>query len=477
MKQGPETFAENVRAALLDSHLQSAVKNFTSKFVARRNAATAELSYWEQLRSRAHAIKKQTIDHLDTYLEQFSTHAAETGAHVYWAQTAADACGYIVELAHARGLRRVVKSKSMATEEIGLNHALEVGQIEVVETDLGEYIVQLLNETPSHILAPAIHRTRSDVARLFADKLGIEYTEEVEVLTAAARTALRDKFLKADMGVTGANFGIAETGSVVVVENEGNGRMATSLPRIHVVLIGIEKLIPRLEDLDLFLTVLTRSATGQKISTYVSVISGVKKSEWDEGPEELHIVVLDNGRTRILKDPVQRQSLYCIRCGACLNVCPVYQQIGGHAYGWVYPGPIGALITPQLLGVDRARDLPFASSLCGACKDVCPVKINIPDLLLDARHKVKSHTASAACSPFLERAAMGIFSLVMRRTVLYRLSGRIGRMLQRGSVDGGFLKGIALRAIAPWTRTRDFPALAPRCFRELWRDELEGWGE
>ncbi len=293
-----------------------------------------------------------------------------------------------VDLAQQQGARNVVKSKSMVTEEIHLNDALQASGMEVIETDLGEYIIQLAGEAPSHIIAPAIHKTKGQIAELFTAKLGIEPTDDVDTLTSVARNVLRQRFADADIGISGVNFAVAETGTILILENEGNVRLTTSLPKVHIALMGIEKILPRFADLDVFLKLLPRSGTGQQLTTYQSLITGTKRRAEDEGPEQLHIVLLDNGRSRMLAHPTTRQALACIRCGACLNACPVYQQIGGHAYGSVYPGPIGAVITPQLIGLGKAAQLPYASSLCGACREVCPVKIDIPELLLHLRAEI-----------------------------------------------------------------------------------------
>lgn len=464
------SFSQQARLALQNAQLQQGLKSVTARFVSAQRQAAAETPGWEDLRSRAHAIKKETIQRLDTYLEQFAGQVVANGGRVHWASDAGEACRYVSQLARQRRVRLVVKSKSMVTEEIGLREFLEAEEIEVIETDLGEFIVQLAGEQPSHLLAPAIHKTRDDVAQLFADKLGIEPTQELEGLTAAARLALRDKFLRADLGVSGVNFGIAETGTIVIVENEGNARLTTSLPRIHVAIMGIEKVIPRMDDLAVFMKLLPRSATGQKISSYVSLITGIKKLPSQEGPEEFHLVLLDNGRTRILADPVQRESLYCLRCGACLNVCPVYQKVGGHAYGWIYQGPIGALLTPQLLGLRQARELPFASTLCGACREVCPVKINFPALLLDLRSKANQWANRQSVSLSVREAlAMKGFTFVMRHRWLYQLCAQVARTIQRPFVRDGYLAVRRIPGLARWMQSREFPALAPRSFRDHWR--------
>ena len=309
------------------------------------------------------------------------------GARSYGPAPLQEASDYVVSLAREKGVRTVVKGKSMATEEIDLNHKLAGVGVDAIETDLGEYMIQLAGETPFHIIAPAIHKTRQDFGQLFSEHLSIPYEEDPQRLTQIARHALREKFSHADMGITGANFGIAETGTIVLVENEGNQRLSTALPPIHVSIMGMEKVIPTLQDLSVFLALLPRSATGQKASSYVSMITGPRGPGEVDGSEEFHMVILDNGRSRILADETMRESLYCIRCAACLNICPVYNSVGGHAYGWVYSGPIGSIITPELVGVGEAKDLPAASTLCAACRDVCPIKIDIPHMLLKLRHK------------------------------------------------------------------------------------------
>src|SRR5215217_3708128 len=413
-----ETFKENARAALADVQLRGALKNATSLFGARRKEAAASLPNWEDLRSQARAIKDEVLSHLDRYLEEFVHNAENRGAKIHWARDAAEANTIICGLAKERNARIVVKSKSMTTEETHLNDALEAAGMQVIETDLGEYIIQLAHEPPSHIIAPAIHKTRQQIGELFTAELGMPPTDNVDQMTSTARAKLRDRFAAADVGISGVNFAVAETGTIVIVENEGNIRLTTSVPRLHIALMGIEKVIPRFAELDVFLKLLPRSGTGQRLTTYQSFITGIKRHSTDEGPEELHIVLLDNGRSRILAHPVTRQSLACIRCGACLNACPVYQQVGGHAYGSVYQGPIGAVITPQLTGLGKTAQLPYASSLCGACREVCPVKIDIPELLLHLRAEIVEGTKAGTADqkgPFkrrvLERLAFRLYTL------------------------------------------------------------------
>lgn len=479
-----ETFDANARAALNDTQLRGALRKATSLFGQKRLEAAQSLDNWEELRTQAREIKDETLLHLDRYLEEFEMNAERAGAKIHWARDAAEANGIVSTLARERNARLIVKSKSMATEEIHLNAALEAEGIEALETDLGEYIIQLAGETPSHIIAPAIHKTKGQIAELFTDKLGIEPTDDVEQLTRTARRVLRDKFAAADIGISGVNFGVAETGTILILENEGNIRLTTSLPPTHIAVMGIEKLIPRFADLEVFLKLLPRSGTGQRLTTYQSLITGTKRRADDEGPDELHIILLDNGRSRMLAHPVTRQSLACIRCGACLNACPVYQQVGGHAYGSVYSGPIGAVITPQLSGLARAAQLPYASSLCGACRDVCPVKIDIPELLLHLRSKITEPAAEDVESESVkrkwpERISFRVWAATMTRPWLYELSCTIFRVLQRFLVRDGRISKVGglMTTMAPplaaWTSARDLRPLEKQSFREQWRERLK----
>src|SRR5215831_11050311 len=478
-----ETFDANARAALADTQLRGALRNATSLFGKRRLAAARSLANWEDLRTEARRIKDETLLHLDKYLEEFSANAAGAGAEIHWARDAAEANQIVKELARKHGAKLVVKSKSMTTEEIHLNAALEAVGVEALETDLGEYIIQLAGETPSHIIAPAIHKTRYQIADLFVEKLGIAPTDDITTLTITARRVLREKFAAADMGISGVNFGVAETGTILILENEGNIRLTTSLPKTHIAVMGIEKVIPRFADLEVFLKLLPRSGTGQHLSAYQSLITGTKRAAGLEGPEELHIVLLDNGRSRMLASPTTRQSLACIRCGACLNACPVYQQIGGHAYGSVYPGPIGAIITPQLIGLKKAAQLPYASSLCGACREVCPVKIDIPELLLHLRAEI--HEPSGAGTQQSEPVAQNraewlafkVWAAVMTRPRLFELSGRVARLFQQFVVRnnrigkvGGFVGSVA-PPLAAWTEARDLRPIEAKSFRAQWREQ------
>jgi L-lactate dehydrogenase complex protein LldF len=488
-------FVERYQRALHDQQLQQALSNVVAKTRVARSLAMASASDdWEHLRQRAREIKEHTIDNLDYYLEQFSANVERQGGKICWANNAAEANLYITNLARERGARLAVKGKSMMSEEIELNHALKSAGIEALETDLGEFIVQLAGERPSHINMPAIHKTRSDIADLFTEKLKIKRTEDIPQLAGQARRLLRKRFAEAQIGITGINFAVAETGTIVLVENEGNIRMTTSLPRLHIAIMGIEKLIPTLADLNIFMQLLSLSASGQKMCSYVSLLTGVKRLAKEEGPEEFHIVILDNGRSEMLADQHLRESLYCIRCGACLNSCPVYQKIGGHAYGWVYPGPIGAVLTPQLIGREKAADLPFASSLCGACHEVCPVKINIPKMLLHLRSQIKEGVANAdipdrpahnrgisnaelsgiarlrqGMRNAAEHGAFRVWAMTMKSDRAYE---RAARLLRLAQTLFGYTKRKAPRGlpVPGWSRTRDFPLFAQRSFREQWAE-------
>ncbi|HEX8560553.1 MAG TPA: LutB/LldF family L-lactate oxidation iron-sulfur protein [Pyrinomonadaceae bacterium] len=487
----PENFTQRTRRALSDGQLQRALATATARHHESRSRSLPLLgSEWERLRERAREVKNHTLAHLDYYLAQFAANVERAGGRVFWAADAAAANRYVVEVARRRGARLAVKSKSMMTEEVELNRALELAGVLAVETDLGEYIVQLAGERPSHITAPAIHKSRHEIAKLFSEKLGAECGPETERITALARRVLRERFARADLGVTGVNFAVAETGTIALIENEGNIRLSTSLPRVHVALMGIEKVVPRMEDLEVFLKVLPLGASGQKITSYVSLLTGLKHSPQDEGPEEFHVVIIDNGRTRALANAELRESLNCIRCGACLNACPVYQKIGGHAYGWIYPGPIGAVLTPQLTGRRQSADLPFASTLCGACRDACPVKIDLPRMLLHLRHEIKeggpddargapavgapAHTQAsggglgARAAAALEGLAFRLWAGAMKNASRYRRVSRAARWAQK--IFGRLGGGTGALPVPPWTRRRDLKPLPPRTFREQWEE-------
>ena len=462
---------ELARQVLEDAHLTEAYRSSTLRLYDHRLHAIGEVPGFEKLRDRARALKREVITNLDYYLDQFATNVERQGGHVHWAAGAREACSIVVELARRAGAREVVKGKSMVGEEIDLNEALEAAGIQALESDLGEFIVQLAHERPAHIVAPAIHKTRGDVADLFEREVDPKRAEEPEELTAVARRALRATFARAGLGLSGANFAVAETGSVVVIENEGNIRFSSTAPPVHVALVGVEKLIPRLQDLAVFLRLLARSGTGQKLTAYTSILTGPRRPG-EDGPDEMHVVLLDNGRVRALEDEKMREALYCIRCGACLNACPVYRKIGGHAYGWVYGGPIGALITPEIVGLENARELPFASSLCGACREVCPVRINIPDLLLHLRAQAQETTEAPvpADSVVSERTSMRLWSWLMTSPRRYAWSARLARWGQTLFTRQGWIDGFPAFPFSSWTQGRDLPALAPKSFHDRWRE-------
>ncbi len=456
---------ERASQALGDRFLHEALDIATTKFITLRREAFDDFPDGERLRDRARAIKEATLQRLDTYLETLVDNIERLGGHVHFAATAEEAREIVLGIARRTGARMAVKSKSMATEEIHLNDALQAIGVTPVETDLGEYIIQLAHERPSHIIAPAIHKTKGQVAELFSRELrrpGLP--ADPEVLTKVAREELREKFLQADLGITGANFAVAETGTVVLVTNEGNGRMATSLPRVHVAVMGVEKVIPSMTDLAVFLSILAKSATGQKLSVYTTLVQGPRRPGELEGPDEFHLVLLDNGRIAQIAGTL-REALYCLRCGACLNVCPVYRQIGGHAYGYTYPGPIGILLTAMLNGPASVGDLAHASSLCGACADACPVRIDIPRMLVELRREVNERRIA----PWSERVVFKMLARVLGSSMLYRGAARIGRAAQRPFVRDGRIRALPL-FFGQWTRTRDLPAVAARTFQERWRE-------
>ncbi len=450
---------ERARAALAQPHLRRNLRRATDRFMEARASAFAQLADPDGLRATARALRARTVARLPELLEQFAERLLARGAHVHWAADAASARHYIGEVARRHGVRKAVKSKSMASEEIGLNRYLEELGIQVVETDLGEWIVQLAGETPSHILVPAIHKDRRQIAALFGQVAGSRVPEEPAALAAFARACLRDEFLQADMGISGVNFGVAASGSLVLVTNEGNGRMVTSLPRVHVALMGMERLVADLAELDVLLALLARSATGQALSAYTSIITGPRRPGEADGPEELHVVILDNGRSALLGSDLQ-EALHCIRCGACLNVCPVYRQIGGHAYGWVYSGPIGAVLTPALLPSAAARELPLASSLCGACWQACPVGIPLHDLLLRLRRRRPP-------AGMAERLAWRVWVALWGSPRLYRWSlGVVAALAPLTRWQGLSRLPLASR----WARGRALPRVPSQGFRHWWRE-------
>jgi L-lactate dehydrogenase complex protein LldF len=464
---GATSFPRAAHVELGKEQLRANLRRATHTIRDKRARVIAEVPDWEELREAGRAVKADVMARLPELLEQFEAAATRAGAVVHWARDAGEACAVVTEVVHAAGATEVVKVKSMATQEIDLNDALRHAGIEAVETDLAELIVQLNDDTPSHILVPAIHYNRTEIRDIFRARMaGADpaLTDEPRVLAEAARAHLRRKFLSSTVAVSGANFAVAETGTLVVLESEGNGRMCLTLPQTLISVVGIEKIVPTFADLAVFLQLLPRSSTGERMNPYTSTWTGVTPGD---GPSDVHIVLLDNGRTATLADEVGRQALHCIRCSACLNVCPVYERVGGHAYGSVYPGPIGAILSPQLTGISANRSLPFASTLCGACYDVCPVKIDIPEVLVHLR---QSSVDSKRGRPSAERTAMRALSWVMRDRRRY---ARALRAARAGSAPvAGLLRRRSLRHLpwpmSAWTASRDAPLPAKQTFREWW---------
>ncbi len=457
-------FKANASAKLADPALQHNLKKAKSKFVDMRAASLHELDDFEATRRAARDVRNRVLQDLDLWLERFEQVATARGATVLWAKDGDEICRHIAAIAKRHGVTKAVKSKSMLSEEAGLNQALAASGVQPVETDLGEYILQINdNEAPSHIIAPVLHKNVDEVADLFAKTHGTARKTDIPALTREARKVLRSHFLDADMGISGGNFLIAETGSVALVTNEGNGRMVTTLPRVHVVVTGIEKVIPALEDLALMMRLLPRSATGQSISNYVSVLTGVKRPDESDGPEHLYYVLVDNGRADVVGSEFQ-DMLRCIRCGACMNHCPVYQTIGGHAYGWVYPGPMGSVLTPLFTGLENALDLPQAATLCNQCGVVCPVMIPLPELL----RKLREKQVEKNLRPLMERLALKAWAWTANHPWLYDFGTRIAVRYLKWLAGGS--DRIRILAAAPeWTLGRDFPAPQGRTFRELYR--------
>lgn len=456
-------FKRKATENLQNEKLQHALKKMQSKFVDKRAEALTELPNFTEIRDAATDIRERVIRNLDGYLLRFEQEASARGAAVHWAEDIEDANRIVMEIAQRHGVRKVVKSKSMVTEECSLNDYLASVGVEVLETDLGEYILQLAHEPPSHIVAPVVHKSKEEIADLFEEKHRRPRNTQIAEMCREAREVLRPGFLSADMGISGANFIIAESGSVLIVTNEGNGRLTTTLPRVHVAITGIEKVVPTLEDASTLLRLLPRSATGQPITNYVSVLTGARGKDESDGPAHFHIILLDNGRSRLLGTELQPM-LRCIRCGACMNHCPVYQNIGGHAYGWVYPGPMGSVLTPSFVGLENAIDLPNASTFCGECAVVCPVKIPLPDLMRHLRHQqVERHLR-----PWTERAALRLWSWTARHPAVYALFTRVAVRLLAWL--GGKNKRLRhLPGASGWTRGRDMPAPSGRTFRELYQ--------
>ncbi len=458
-----EQFKKVASQKLADPKLQAALAHAKGRFVVARAKAIRELDNFEDIRQAAAEVRDHCLANLDHYLEEWERKATAAGTTVHWVESAEEMNRLVLDIARSNSVRKVIKSKSMLGEETGMNEYLERGGVEVRETDLGEYIIQQANEHPSHIIAPATHKSKDDIAALFADKHQRPRLDDITQLTHEAREILRPHFLDADMGITGANFLVAETGSTMIVTNEGNGRMTTTMPRVHVAIASIEKCIPTLEDLSLLMRLLARSATGQSISNYLSITTGPKRKGDHDGPEQFHVIIVDIGRTRVLGSDL-RAALRCIRCGACMNHCPVYQNIGGHAYGWVYPGPIGSVLTPAYVGLEKAIDLPNAATFCNQCGVACPVKIPLPDLM----RKLREKQTELKLSPVGQRTGLRVWAWLASRPALYALATRLAARM--GKLAGGkqrLLHRLPL-AGAEWTRGRDLPAPRGRTFREIY---------
>jgi L-lactate dehydrogenase complex protein LldF len=458
-----EPFPRAAREALRNRELRLNLLHATTTIRVKRTLAVSELADWEELRDAGAAIKGSALVLLDRLLVELEAAVTRRGGGVHWARDAAEANDLVCSLVRAEGVDEVVKVKSLTTDEIRLNEALEAAGIHALETDLAELIVQLAGERPSHLLVPAIHKNRTEIRDLLSDRLGIENLgDDPRDLTVAARSFLREAFLRSRVAVSGANFACADTGSVVVVESEGNGRMCTTLPEVLVTVMGVEKVVPSFLDLEVMLQLLPRSSTGERMNPYTSIWTGVHPGD---GPKAFHLVLLDNGRTRALADGTGRDALRCIRCSACINVCPVYRQTGGHAYHTPYAGPIGAILEPQLVGErGAAASLPFASTLCGACADVCPVRIDIPALLVHERAKVVSHER-----PGLEAATLKLLGRVFRSRRGYERAQGIARFLQRPLAYGGWIRRFPPGPLRAWGRSRDLPAVPRQTFREWWQ--------
>lgn len=468
------TFEESAKNYLSNTQLRKNMGHATHTIREKRKLAVEEMPDWEALREAGNQLKKRVTRHLDTYLLQLEESVQKAGGHVHWAKDGEEANRIVLDLVKQKGVKEVVKVKSITTDEISLNKALQKEGIQALETDLAELIVQLAEDEPSHILVPAIHKNRAEIRELFRKKLDREkLSDRPEDLAEAARLYLRKKFLNARVGISGANFGVAETGTIAVVESEGNGRMCTTLPDTLITVMGIEKIIPTWRDFEVFMQLLPRSATAERMNPYNSFWTGVTEGD---GPQEFHLVLLDNGRTNVLKDEVGRQTLNCIRCSACLNVCPVYERTGGHAYHSVYPGPIGAILTPQLKGLDNksAASLPYASSLCGACYDVCPVKINIPEVLLHLRGKIIDHKREGGFKEKSdpERIGMKLMARMFRSRSRYERGQKLARTGQKLFTNDGTISRLPGK-LSGWTAMRDLKPIPDQTFREWWRQRDE----
>lgn len=451
-------------------NISSSVRTAANLVMKKREDRIQEIDNWEELRRIASDIKLHTLENLDFYLNVFEEKAQENGINLHWAENSEEACKKVLEISKNHNVRKAVKVKSMVTEEIGLNKVLEKAGIDIIETDLGEFIIQLAGTGPSHIIVPAIHLKKEQIAELFKQKLGIDSQPNAPDLTEIARAQLRKQFLQADLGISGANFLIAETGTIVIVSNEGNGRFCTSLPNLHVAVVGIDKVIPNWESASLFLKMLTRSATGQKITTYVSFISGHNTINSDYGPKEIHLILLDNNRSKILADPIGRETLKCIRCGCCLNACPIYKNVGGFAYGWFIPGPIGAIFTPQILNLKSAAELPFASSLCGECNDVCPVRVPFTRILLHLRKRiVEGDDKNSSILNSFQKIFIYGTQKILTTSWLYKSLTNLIRFFGYLFTKDGWIDKTPI-IFNRWTKVRPFPEINNQ-FRKWWNSK------
>ncbi len=466
----PKGYVAAASTALHDTRLRSALRMIQDR-IGKGTMATWQAMPDQSLRHDAKAARLRTLDNLDIVLERLASAIRERGGHVFFAADAEEARNYCLQVAQRNNVRSVVKGKSMTSSEIGVDALLHANGIEVTETDLGEYILQLADDIPSHIIAPCIHMDRKQIAELFTRTLGIEYTEDPPTLTRAARKALREKLLNADMGITGCNLACAETGHIALVSNEGNIRMSTTMPRVHVSLMGMERVTATLREHDMLLRLLTRGAAVQNISTYVSFVGGPRQPGETDGPEEFHLVIIDNGRSRILADPRYREVLSCIRCGGCLNICPVYARIGGHSYESPYPGPIGAVVTPLLYGVNERADLCRGETLCGACKDICPVGNDLPRMLSELRHALAYGDAEWDVAPVSasERAAFRFWAWAISRRGVYDLLLGAVRLAQRPFTRNGMIRRMPFGPVARWTAGRDLVPVARTTFAQRWK--------
>ncbi|MFD3447486.1 LutB/LldF family L-lactate oxidation iron-sulfur protein [Microbacteriaceae bacterium 4G12] len=468
MKTSDKKFNDRVDSGIHDPVMRGAVSSAQERLYTRRLDAAEELGNWEEWRDLGEQIRQHVLENLDYYLMQLSENVAKRGGHVFFAKTKEEASEYIKQVVAKKNAKKVVKSKSMVTEEIEMNHALESIGCEVVESDLGEYILQVDQDPPSHIVAPALHKNKEQIREVFHEKLGYENSEDPYEMTKFVRKILREKFMEAEVGVTGCNFAVANTGSLCLVTNEGNADLVMSIPKTQIAVMGMERLVPTMEELDVLVGLLCRSAVGQKLTSYITVAGPIAEGEGD-GPEEFHLVVVDNGRSKILGSEF-RQVLQCIRCAACINVCPVYRHVGGHSYGSIYPGPIGAVLTPLLGGYDDYKELPYASTLCSACTDACPVKIPLHELLLKHRQVIVEKEGRA---PFSEKLAMKMFGMGASSSALYKIGTKIAPTAMSPFTSGDRIsKGVG--PLKNWTEIREFPAPSKERFRDWFKEHKKG---